>query len=87
MTNTELAKHFAQDSISLATSMTNPQAESIAMFSCLHGLTFKKKEIEMLRKKLFDILTDYEIGNYDNNIHQFYKDVYDIHNELMELEE
>lgn len=46
MTEAELAKHFAQDSISLATSMTNPQAESIAMFSCLHVLTFKKKEIE-----------------------------------------
>lgn len=87
MTDTEHARQFAQDSISLATSMTNPQAESIAMYSCLHGLTFKKKEIKKLRKKLFDILADYEIGNYDNNIHQFYKDVYDIHNELMEVEE
>ena len=87
MTDTEYARQFAQDSISLATSMTNPQAESIAMYSCLYGLTFKKKEIKKLRKKLFDILTDYEIGNYDNNIHQFYKNVYDIHNELMELAE
>ena len=46
-----------------------------------------KENIKNARKKLFDILTDYEIGNYDNNIHQFYKDVYDIHNELMELAE
>lgn len=45
-----------------------------------------KENIKNARKKLFDILTDYEIGNYDNNIHQFYKDVYDIHNELMDLE-
>ena len=46
-----------------------------------------KENIKNARKKLFDILTGYEIGNYDNNIHQFYKDVYDIHNELMELAE
>lgn len=46
-----------------------------------------KENIKNIRKKLFDILTDYEIGNYDSNIHQFYKDVYDIHNELMELAE
>lgn len=46
-----------------------------------------KENIKNVRKKLFDILADYEIGNYDNNIHQFYKDVYDIHNELMELAE
>lgn len=46
-----------------------------------------KENIKNARKKLFDILTDYEIGNYDNNIHQFYKDVYAIHNELMELAE
>ena len=46
-----------------------------------------KENIKNARKKLFDILTDYEIGNYDNNIHQFYKDVYNIHNELMDLEE
>ena len=46
-----------------------------------------KENIKNARKKLFDILTDYEIGNYDNNIHQFYKDVYDVHNKLMDLEE
>ena len=46
-----------------------------------------KENIKNARKKLFDILTDYEIGNYDNNIHKFYKDVYDIHNKLMELAE
>lgn len=46
-----------------------------------------KENIKNARKKLFDILTDYEIGNYDNNIHQFYKDVYAIHNELMDLAE
>lgn len=46
-----------------------------------------KEKIKKLRKKLFDILADYEIGNYDNNIHQFYEDVYDVHNELMEVVE
>lgn len=46
-----------------------------------------KENIKNARKKLFDILADYEIGNYDNNTHQFYKDVYDIHNVLMELVE
>lgn len=51
------------------------------------SLTFKKKEIKKLRKKLFNILTEYEIGNYDNNTHQFYEDVYNVHNELMELAE
>ena len=85
MTDTEYAIQFAQSSIDLKTSMMNPQAELIAKCSCLHGLAFKKREIRKLREKLFNILTDYEIRNYDNNIHQFYKDVYDIHNELMEL--
>lgn len=46
-----------------------------------------KENIKNTRKKLFDILTEYEIGNYDVNIHQFYKDVYNIHNELMDLAE
>lgn len=46
-----------------------------------------KAQIETKRKKLFDILTEYEIGSYDVNIHQFYEDVYDIHSELMELAE
>lgn len=54
----------------------------------LLGIIQKKDEsIKKLRKKLFDILADYEIGNYDSNTHQFYKDVYDIHNKLMELAE
>jgi hypothetical protein len=46
-----------------------------------------KEKIKNLREKLLNLLSEYEIGNYDNNIHQFYKDVYDIHNELMEVEE
>ena len=46
-----------------------------------------KDKVKSIRDKLFNILTDYEIGNYDSNIHQFYKDVYDIHNELMEVVE
>lgn len=45
------------------------------------------EKIKIIKEKLFDILADYEIGNYDNNIHQFYKDVYAIHNELMEFAE
>lgn len=46
-----------------------------------------KENIKNLREKLFNLLSEYEIGNYDNNIHQFYKDVYKVHNELMELAE
>lgn len=46
-----------------------------------------KEKIKNVREKFFNLLSDYEIGNYDNNIHQFYKDVYYIHNELMELAE
>ena len=46
-----------------------------------------KEKIKNVREKLFNLLSEYEIGNYDNNIHQFYEDVYDIHNELMELAE
>lgn len=43
-----------------------------------------KEKIKNVREKLFNLLSEYEIGNYDNNTHQFYKDVYYIHNELME---
>ena len=50
-------------------------------------VSYLKDNLRVARKKLFDILTDYEIGNYDNNIHQFYEDVYDVHNKLMEVEE
>lgn len=46
-----------------------------------------KEKFKNVRDKLFNLLSEYEIGNYDTNIHQFYKDVYDIHNELMELAE
>lgn len=46
-----------------------------------------KEKIKNVREKLFNLLSEYEIGNYDSNIHQFYKDVYEIHNALMELEE
>lgn len=46
-----------------------------------------KEKVKNVREKLFNLLGEYEIGNYDNNIHQFYKDVYDIHNKLMELAE
>lgn len=44
-----------------------------------------KEKIKIIKEKLFNLLSEYEIGNYDSNVHQFYKDVYDIHNELMEL--
>lgn len=43
-----------------------------------------KRKVKNVREKLFNLLSEYEIGNYDNNTHQFYKDVYYIHNELME---
>ena len=46
-----------------------------------------KQQVENTRNKLFNILTEYEIGNYDSKFHNFYEDVYDVHNELMELAE
>lgn len=46
-----------------------------------------KQQVENARNKLFNILTEYEIGNYDSKFHNFYEDVYDVHNELMELAE
>ena len=49
-------------------------------------LEYKRKQIQKARTKLFNILTEYEIGTYDKNMHEFYNKVYDVHNELMELE-
>jgi exonuclease VII large subunit len=46
-----------------------------------------KENIKNARKKLFNILSEYEIGNYDSNTHQFYEDVCNVYNELMELAE
>lgn len=46
-----------------------------------------KQQVAYLGMKLFNLLSEYEIGSYDNDIHQFYKDVYAIHNELMEIVE
>lgn len=46
-----------------------------------------KRKVKNVRERLSDFLSEYEVGNYDNNTHQFYKDVYYIHNELMELAE
>lgn len=64
------------------------------LFNALECIELLEKENEKLKiqvsylgMKLFNLLSEYEIGNYDNNIHQFYKDVYAIHNELMELAE
>ena len=49
-------------------------------------LEYKRKQIQKERTKLFNILTEYEIGTYDKNMHEFYNKVYDVHNELIELE-
>lgn len=49
-------------------------------------LEHKRNQIQKERTKLFNILTEYEIGTYDKNMHEFYNKVYDVHNELMELE-
>lgn len=49
-------------------------------------LEYKREQIQKARIKLFNILTEYEIGTYDKNMHEFYNKVYDVHNELMELE-
>lgn len=49
-------------------------------------LEHQRNQIQKERTKLFNILTEYEIGTYDKNMHEFYTKVYDVHNELMELE-
>lgn len=49
-------------------------------------LEYQRRQIQKARTKLFNILTEYEIGTYDKNMHEFYNKVYDVHNELIELE-
>lgn len=73
-------------------SLTFQKGDNMGYYADLaHNLQRKnerlKEKIKNARKKLFNILSEYEIGNYDNNTHQFYEDVYDVHNELMELAE
>lgn len=52
MTDEEHARKYAEESISLAISMTNPMAETIASLSCLYGLTYKNDEINKLKKQV-----------------------------------
>lgn len=52
MTDEEHARKYAEESISLAVSMTNPMAETIARLSCLYGLTYKNDEIKKLKEQL-----------------------------------
>ena len=55
MTDEEHAKKYAEESISLATSMYNPMAEKIAEFACLYGLTYKNERIAELKKENADL--------------------------------
>lgn len=45
----------------------------------------KDEEIKRLEKENIQ-LKQHKIGTYDKNMHEFYNKVYDVHNELMELE-
>ena len=52
MTDKEHAKKYAEESISLAISMSNPKAEDIAFFACLYGLTYKNPKIKELEQQI-----------------------------------
>lgn len=51
LTDVEHAKKYAEESISLAISMSNPEAENIAKWSCLYGLTYKNDKIKELQEE------------------------------------
>lgn len=61
-------------------------AYNVVNESLNNKLEYKRKQIQKERTKLFNILTEYENGTYDKNMHEFYNKVYDFYNELMELE-
>ena len=42
------------------------------------------EEIVKIRKKLFNVLVSYEVGDYKDNIDKFYKDLCDVYKELAE---
>lgn len=56
MTDIEHAKKYAEESISLEISMTNPKAEAIAESACLYGLTYKNKRIAELKAQIEKML-------------------------------
>jgi len=56
MTDIEHAKKYAEESISLAISMSNPKAEVIAENACLYGLTYKNKRIADLEAQIEKML-------------------------------
>ena len=74
MTDEEHARKYAEESISLAVSMTNPMAETIARMSCLYGLTYKNDKIKQLQKqleqakKLLNAFLDFESACMENGI-------------------
>lgn len=62
MTDIEHAKKYAEESISLATSMYNPRAEKIAELACLYGLTYKNEQLNKAIKHLKDLAYVVELG-------------------------
>lgn len=89
MTDIEHAKKYAEDSISLATSMMNPHAESIAEYACLYGLTYKNDEIdklkeenEQLKKQQFSLRNERNAFLAQNE--QYEKDLIDFNEKLTE---
>ena len=73
MTYVEIAKKYAEDKISLAVSMYNPGAESIAETACLYGLTYKNKQLAKA-KEIIKILLKYDRGQFfdDRRIYEQY---------------
>ena len=64
MTDIEHAKKYAEESISLATSMYNPRAEKIAELACLYGLTYKNEQLTKAKKIISEFV---EWANWQGN--------------------
>jgi hypothetical protein len=56
MTDIEHAKKYAEESISLATSMYNPRAEKIAELACLYGLTYKNEQLTKAKEIIKELV-------------------------------
>jgi hypothetical protein len=68
MTDIEHAKKYAEESISLATSMYNPRAEKIAELACLYGLTYKNEQLTKAKeiiKKLIEAIHIWDCKNLE----------------------
>jgi hypothetical protein len=71
MTDAEIAKKYAEDKISLAVSMYNPRAESIAETACLYGLTYKNKQLAKAKEIIKTFLGFAEAFGYSPSMDKF----------------